>query len=38
MKYQVHIYGFRTKEEADEVRKKCQQEFGKWAAIVEDPY
>ncbi|VVB54276.1 Uncharacterised protein [uncultured archaeon] len=37
MKHQVHIFGLQNKEEAEEARKKCQQEFCKWAAVVEDP-
>ena len=36
MKYKVVIYGFETKEEAEEARKKCQKDFARWAAIIED--
>ncbi len=36
MKYKVIIFGFETKEEAEEVRKEVQAKYAKWAAVVED--
>lgn len=37
MKYKVVVYGFESREEAEEARKKAQAEFCKWAAVLEDP-
>lgn len=36
MKYDVIIYSFDTKEEAEEAWKKAQREFCKWAAIINE--
>lgn len=36
MSFAVHIYGFKTWEEAEEARKKAQFEFAKWAAVIDE--
>lgn len=36
MSYRVVVYGFQTKEEAEEARKKAQFDFCKWAVIMSD--
>ncbi len=36
MSFMVAIYGFKTFEEAEEARKKCQFDFGKWAAVIDE--
>jgi hypothetical protein len=36
VRYMVCVYGFETKEEAEEARKKAQRDFCKWAEVIDE--